>query len=75
VYLLKDMKEVSFWLLVLGLARIGLIFTRSQEKTQLGRLTQTNRAFDTMCHHTGFYVEEQAGGGESWLGSAPGFGQ
>jgi len=39
---------------VLGSARTGLIFTTSQEGTQLGPLTQTgqtNLVFDTMCHH------------------------
>jgi len=42
---------------VLGSAQTGLVFTRSQEGTQPGRLTQTgqtHRVFDTMCHHAGF---------------------
>ena len=47
----------TFQVLVLGWARIGLIFTRSQEKTQPGLLVQTgqtNRVFDTMWHHAWF---------------------
>jgi len=50
---------------VLGLARSGLILTRSQQGTQAGRLTQfakQNSAFDTMCHHAGFWMGKLARG-------------
>jgi len=52
-------------MLDLGSAGIGLIFTRSQEGTQPGWVTQTgqtNRVFDTVTHHAGFWAEELAGG-------------
>ena len=51
--------------LVLGSARIGLILTRSQERTQPGPLTQTgqtNGIFHTMCCPARFRVGELAGG-------------
>jgi len=50
---------------VCDLTRTGLIFTRSQEGTQPGWLTQTgqtNGVFDTMCHHALFQVGELAPG-------------
>ena len=64
---------------VLGWAGTGVIFTRSQEGTQSGQLTQTsqtNGLFDTMCHHDGFWGgdlvtgEVNHGSGAHWaLGS------
>ena len=50
---------------VLTLAGIGLIFTRSQERTQPGWLTQTgqtNRVFDAVCSHAQFRGGELPGG-------------
>ena len=53
------------WMMcILHLAGIGIIFTRSREGTQLGRLTQngqTNEVFDTMWHHAGFWLGELGG--------------
>jgi len=56
---------LKFFKLVLGSARVGLIFIRSQEGTQPNGLTQTgpkNAVFDTMCHHAGCWRGELAGG-------------
>ena len=51
---------------VLGLARTGLTFTRSQEGTQLGGLSQTGQTEQGIWYHAGFrWGSWQAGGGFS----------
>jgi len=60
---------------VLGLARTGLIFTRIQEGTQPGGLTQTHlakqsRVFHTMYCHAGFRCGVGAAGTHLRLGRA-----
>ena len=64
---------------VLGLAKIGLIFTRSQEGTQPGQLTQTgqkNPGYSIPCDNLlDSEWRSWLGGGWSWLGSALGIRQ
>ena len=59
---------------VVGLARTGLIFTRTQEGTQLGRLTQPGQTEQGIPYHVPSCWVPVGGswvaGSHSWLGSA-----
>jgi len=61
-----EVRGEVLYVIVLGSARTGLIFTGLQEGAQLGGLTQPNlakqsRVFHTMCRHAGFWWGGAAG--------------